>query len=286
MLDANIEGEAVLRQKLHGFEEARLDAEGGVALGLDEPPDAAQDAVLLQRQEIGLDRRAFLERRMGDHAGEPSILVGQSLDEGGLLEMQAGIDGDFGEHDLVDLDAPARPVEILEKRGALQLRRAVEPAVAKAVDVIEMHMAVDDREVRHRFPPLGTRRKKERRGSLDVKQAARAASADRRMSRSGPMSAIREMPHKPHDAIDLAPEDVEHMRDARFAGDRQAPQMRTPDEAGASAERERDDDIASAPDAAVDQDRDAAVDRLDHAGQAPRARRPRRRAGARHGSTR
>src|SRR4029077_21215917 len=117
MLDADIKSEAVLRQKLHGLEEARLDAEGGVALGLDEPPDAAQCRVLLQCQEIRFDRRAFFERRMGHHAGKSSILVGQSLDEGRLRKMQAGVDGDFREHDLVDLDAPACPVEILEKKG-------------------------------------------------------------------------------------------------------------------------------------------------------------------------
>ena len=130
--------------------------------------------MLFQRQEIGLDGRALFERRVGHHAGKASILVGQSLDEGGLFEVQARIDGNFGEHDLVDLDAPARPVEILEKRGALQLRRAVEPAVAKAADVVEMDVAVDDREVRHRFPPLSSS-KKGTRGSLDVKQAAKAA---------------------------------------------------------------------------------------------------------------
>ena len=112
---------------------------------------------------------------MGHHAGKASILVGQSLDEGRLRKMQVGVDGDFREHDLVDLDAPARPVEILQKKGALQLRRVVEPAVAEAADVIKMHMAVDDREVRHRFPPRSSAKEEPGAGSTSRRSAKRRA---------------------------------------------------------------------------------------------------------------
>ena len=291
VLDADIEGEAVLRQKLDGFEEGRLETEGGVALGLDEPPDAAQDAVLLQGEEVGLDRLSVFERRMGDHAGEPRIAVRKPLDEACFLEMQAGIDGDFREHDLVDLDSAARAIEILEERSALQLRRAIEPAVAKAIYVIEMDMAVDDREVRHLvllrscighpFP-----RREEDALALPRSRmgAARAGSRSPEKIRSdlGDLGDAA----KPHDAIDLAAIDFEHMRHARLAGDRQAPQMRASDEAGASAERERDDHIDPAPDATVEENRNAARrPRSRPPARLPRPR-PRRRAADRHGSRR
>ena len=56
-------------------------------------------------------------------------------------------------------------------------------------------------------------------------------------------------------------------RDAGLARDREAPKMRPPDQAGRGAERHRLDHVAAAPDAAVDQHRDAAFDRLGHGRQ-------------------
>ena len=94
----------------------------------------------------------FLDRRMGDHALQPRILVGQLLDEGRLLEMQAGIDPDLGEDNLLDLDRPARLVEVLEEVGPVDLRPGLQPAVAQPLDVIEMDVAVDDRKSGH-YPP-------------------------------------------------------------------------------------------------------------------------------------
>ena len=73
-----------------------------------------------------------------------------------------------------------------------------------------------------------------------------------------------------HDPVDLAAIDVEHVRHAGLAGDGQAPELRARDEAGARAERQRLDDIGAAPDAAVDEHRNA-----------PRRRPPRRRAARR-----
>ncbi len=64
-------------------------------------------------------------------------------------------------------------------------------------------------------------------------------------------------------------------RDARLARNRQAPKVRPPDQAGRGAERHRLDHVAAAPDAAVDQHRHAAFDRLGHARQSPdRGHRP------------
>ena len=54
---------------------------------------------------------------------------------------------------------------------------------------------------------------------------------------------------------------------SRFAVDGEAPQRRAAGEHRARAEGERLDDVAAAPDAAVDEHLDPAVDRLDDLGQ-------------------
>ena len=68
-------------------------------------------------------------------------------------------------------------------------------------------------------------------------------------------------------AVDLAPEQLEHVEDAVLAGAGDAPEMRAPDQHRARAERQRLDDIDAAPEAAVDQHRRLALDRLDHSRQ-------------------
>ena len=57
-------------------------------------------------------------------------------------------------------------------------------------------------------------------------------------------------------SVDVAPEDLQHLRDARLAGDREAPEVRSSDQTGSGAERHRFDHVAAAPDAAVQQHRE------------------------------
>ena len=124
-----------------------------------------------------------------------------------------GSTADFGEDDLVDDDRAARRVEILQQVGAVDLRHAAQPAVAETVDVVEMDVAVDDRKVGHGVAPRGPGRPRDRQVGAEVGDARDAAQA--------------------HDAVDLAAEDVEHVRDAGLAGDREAPELRAADQAGA-----------------------------------------------------
>ena len=62
------------------------------------------------------------------------------------------------------------------------------------------------------------------------------------------------------------------MRGALLAVDGEAPERGAADEDGAGAERERLDDVRAAPDAAVDEHLEPAVDRLDHLGERVRRR--------------
>src|SRR2546426_1104233 len=65
-----------------------------------------------------------------------------------------------------------------------------------------------------------------------------------------------------HGSVDLASEDLEDMGDAGLPGDGEAPELRTPDEAAASAQCERLHDIAAAAHAAIHQDRNASIDSM------------------------
>ncbi len=155
MLDADIEGEAVFRQQAQSREEIRLKAEGGVALGFDQPPDAADVAQFLQRQNIGLDGQTLFQRRMGNDAAQARIAVGQFLDEARFAEMQAGINRHFGKDQLVDDNRTPRLVEILKPITPVDLRHIGEPTVAEPRHVIEMDMGVNDWKFWHfSFPVM------------------------------------------------------------------------------------------------------------------------------------
>src|SRR6478609_775403 len=81
-------------------------------------------------------------------------------------------------------------------------------------------------------------------------------------------SDLVEMRHaeKAHGPVDLAAKDLQHVGDASLARDSEAPELRPPDETALRPESQRLHDIPAAPDAAVHQDRNAALDSLDDPG--------------------
>ena len=68
-----------------------------------------------------------------------------------------------------------------------------------------------------------------------------------------------------HGTVEFAAIDVEHMLDPGLACNGKTPQMRPCHQAGGGAKRQRFENIGAAPDPAIDQNRNAAVDRFDDA---------------------
>ena len=148
MLDADIEGEAVLRHTLHASTKPRLHAEGRVALDLDQPPDAAHVAVL------------FNARRSASTAAPFSTGAWATMPES-LEHPCSAIPGrrpppqDAGRgRPRLPRTRSCRPRR-LPRAASNSSRRWVllrcfgalsQPAVAEAVRCLKMHMAVDDRE--------------------------------------------------------------------------------------------------------------------------------------------
>ena len=124
-------------------------------LGLDQPPDAAQAAILGEPVQVGLDRRTLLERGMRDHPGQARVDVGETLHPGGLGEVQSGVDRDLGEHQLVDLHLRPAAIEVGQVEATVNFRDLAQPAIAQPGRVVEMDVAVDDGEVRHGPLPDG-----------------------------------------------------------------------------------------------------------------------------------
>ena len=79
----------------------------------------------------------------------------------------------------------------------------------------------------------------------------------------------RGVPEAEQRGVDPAAQDVEHVLHAGLAVGRQAPEVRPADHHRAGAERQRLDDVAAAPDAAVEHDLDLVADRLDDRRPAP-----------------
>ena len=153
MLDADVEGQIAGGQQAQPLQEGRLQAEALVGLGLDQSPDAAHRPILGQPVEIGLDRGTLLQRRVDDHPGEAGVAIGQSLDPRRLGKVQARIDGDLGEDQLVDLDRRSTAIEVGQIVTTVDLGHTAEPAIAQPGRVVEVDVAVDDRKARHRSAP-------------------------------------------------------------------------------------------------------------------------------------
>ena len=86
-----------------------------------------------------------------------------------------------------------------------------------------------------------------------------------------------------HDAVELAPVEVDDRGHTGLAGDGEAPQMRPADQARRGAERQGAGDVDAAANAAIDQHRDASVHRARRRRVARWPRQVRRRAAGRHG---
>ena len=104
--DADVESEVVGGEQLEPVDEIGADAEIGIGLGLDQPPDAAQDLVLAQLIELAGDRLAALERQCRHHARSRWSGLREPVDPCGLGEMLREIDIDLDEDKAIDL----RPV--------------------------------------------------------------------------------------------------------------------------------------------------------------------------------
>ncbi len=86
-------------------------------------------------------------------------------------------------------------------------------------------------------------------------------------TRSRPTPAGDVQPDELERVQSLGLQDLEHVARARLAVDGEAPERRATGEHRARAERERLDDVRAAPDAAVDEHLDPAVDGVDDLGQ-------------------
>ena len=112
MEDADVEGEIVLRQQFEPFDEVGPQAEFRIGLGLDQPPDGAQDPVPRSCSSSASIALPLLERQRRDHAGEARIGTRQLRHPCRLVKMLRIIDVDLDEDELLDLTGAAAAGEI------------------------------------------------------------------------------------------------------------------------------------------------------------------------------
>src|ERR1700733_14057353 len=107
-------------------------------------------------------------------------------------------------------------------------------------------------------------------------RAERTIVSPRAIEKEAPIELAHSVPAAERErADDLAPEEFERPEDAILPGAGDAPKVRAADHDRAGAKRQRLDDIDSTPEAAVDEHRRPAADRLDHTGKrADRGDRP------------
>src|ERR1700733_9282871 len=99
-------------------------------------------------------------------------------------------------------------------------------------------------------------------------RAERTIVSPRAIEKEAPIELAHSVPAAEREhAVDLAPEEFERPEDAILPGAGDAPKVRAADQNRAGAERQRLDDIDSAPEAAVDQHRRFAADRVHDAGK-------------------
>ena len=229
VLHADVEGEAVLAHQLHAGDEVGLQAEGRVGLDLDQPADAAQALELLEGDEVGSrwrrPSRPAAWATMPQSRGSASAISWTKAASWRCRPLSTHTSANTS---LSTVTLPRALSKSARQIGAVDLRHVLQPAIAQPLHVVEMHMAVDDRKIRHGTPPLQLiydrwPRSREDQIVPDVRQARHAAQA--------------------HDAVELAAVDVEDMGDAGLAGHRQAPELRPADEAGRGAERQRLDHV-------------------------------------------
>ncbi len=179
VLDADVEAQIEARQELHRLDEARLEAEAGLRLDLDQAANAAGDAVGGELFEIRRDRGAVLERGGGDHALDPPVPRREPIDERRFLEVLAGIRPDLDEHDPLDLDRPALAIELGQQPSLIERRLALDPAVADDAGIVEVDVAVDDRKVGHGSSPVHSAGRAVARSGGRARVGAAAASMPR-----------------------------------------------------------------------------------------------------------
>ena len=98
---------------------------------------------------------ALFQWHVGHNSTEPRILVGHFLHESSLLDMQSRINRNFSKHQLVDVDLGPRLIEIFQKVSAVDFRHTREPAIVKALYVIEVDVTIDDWKIGHvSFPDV------------------------------------------------------------------------------------------------------------------------------------
>ena len=170
--DADVEGKIVRSQKLQTLEEAGGNAEIGIGLVLDEPPDGTQDPVPAKLLELGRDRPAALERQCRDHSGEPWIGGGKTRDPPRLGEMLGKIDIDLDEDEPVDHHRARRRCEVAGQNPAIERGRVRGPRVAEPLRIAQVNVTVDDREIRHIDHHLGRGNLRRRAGCTKLRSVA------------------------------------------------------------------------------------------------------------------
>ncbi len=153
MEDADVEHQVIRGKQLQPLDELRPDAEVGVGLVLDQPPDAAQNFVLPELVEFTFDGLAAFERQRGHHASEARVRFREAIDPFRLREVLRKIDIDLDEHEPVDLDRRRCSGEVLGQDLAVERRCVLCPGIAEPFRVGEMDVAVDDRVIGHRKSP-------------------------------------------------------------------------------------------------------------------------------------
>ena len=103
MENAGVEREIVFRQEPQRFEKAGLQHELGVGLALDQAAHAARRLELGHARDLGLDRRAALERQTDDGAEHAAVMGGEPVHPFGFVEILRHVDVDFDEDEPFDL---------------------------------------------------------------------------------------------------------------------------------------------------------------------------------------
>ena len=145
MREAQIE----VREQAHALDEAGSQAERVVRLVLDQAADAADALVRRELLQVGPDRGAALERRVGDQRLDARVGAREPVDIRRLLEVLPGIDGDLDPHQRLDLARAALVIELRHQARPVEHRLAAHPAIGDHARVVEVHVGVDDREIGH-----------------------------------------------------------------------------------------------------------------------------------------
>ena len=138
-----------MSQQLQPGDEIRPHAEVVSALVLDEAADAAQDPVLGQGVDIGLDGGSATQRQAGHHAPEPVIPPAARQPGAASSRHCPSSTSTSTKTKLVDPHRRRPLGQVLGEDETDPVRDVAGPTEGNTAGIAEMHVAVDDREINH-----------------------------------------------------------------------------------------------------------------------------------------